>query len=66
MLLASSWRINHFPRNPVRGGRPPKDKIVSKVSVVSQGAIFIALVKSARFGVFKIFSVRNKVEVIIK
>lgn len=36
------------------------------MSVVNQGAMFIALVKSARLGVFKILSVRNKVEVIIK
>lgn len=32
-------RIIHFGPNPVRGGRPPRDKIIRGVNAVSAGAL---------------------------
>lgn len=51
MLSASSCIISHLPRNPVRGGRPAKDKVVIKVRVVNQGAKFVEFLRFARFRV---------------
>lgn len=36
--LVSSCRISHFGINPVRGGRPPRDRRTRGVSEVSAGA----------------------------
>lgn len=32
--------IAHFGRNPVRGGSPPKDNMVVRISVVISGSLF--------------------------
>lgn len=32
--------IAHFGRNPVRGGSPPKDSMVVRISVVISGSLF--------------------------
>lgn len=34
----NSWRISHLGRNPVRGGRPPRESRISGVSEVRTGA----------------------------
>jgi len=66
VFRASSWRMSHFPRNPVSGGRPPRERMVIRVRPVSHGVMLIALVKSARFGVFRMLRVRKRVAVIVK
>lgn len=38
--FVSSWRISHFGRNPVSGGRPPKDRRIKGVTAVMIG-IFV-------------------------
>lgn len=40
LFFAISWIINHFGRNPVSGGRPPRDNIVIKMIVVIRGNLF--------------------------
>lgn len=35
-----SWMIAHFGKKPVRGGRPPKDSMVAKISIVINGSLF--------------------------
>lgn len=32
--------INHFGKNPVSGGKPPRDNIVMKTIVVVRGSLF--------------------------
>lgn len=39
-FLVSSWMIIHFGRNPVRGGRPPSDSIMTSVDKVIRGILF--------------------------
>ena len=43
--LVNSCKIIHFGMNPVSGGSPPRDSIVTIVSAVSTGA-FVQLVAS--------------------
>lgn len=40
LFFTISWMINHFGRNPVKGGRPPKDNIITKISSVIRGNLF--------------------------
>ena len=39
LWLASSWRISHLGANPVRGGRPPKDRRIRGARPASAGAL---------------------------
>lgn len=40
LFFTISWIINHFGRNPVSGGRPPRDNIVIKMIMVIRGSLF--------------------------
>lgn len=40
LFFTSSWMINHFGKNPVSGGSPPKDSIVIKIIMVVRGSLF--------------------------
>lgn len=40
LFFVISWMIAHFGRNPVRGGSPPRDSIVVKISIVISGSLF--------------------------
>lgn len=37
--LVSSWRISHLGINPVRGGRPPRDRRIRGVRAVRAGVL---------------------------
>lgn len=37
--LVNSWRISHFGKNPVRGGRPPRDKRIRGTEAVRAGIL---------------------------
>lgn len=40
LFFVISWIIAHFGRKPVRGGNPPRDNIVIRISVVISGNLF--------------------------
>lgn len=40
LFFVISWIIAHFGRNPVRGGNPPRDNIVTKINTVISGNLF--------------------------
>lgn len=40
LFFVISWIIAHFGKKPVRGGSPPKDNIVIRISVVISGSLF--------------------------
>lgn len=40
LLFVISWMIIHFGRNPVSGGRPPKDIMIVKIIMVMNGSLF--------------------------
>lgn len=40
LFFVISWMIAHFGRNPVRGGSPPKDSMVVRISIVINGSLF--------------------------
>lgn len=40
LFLVSSWIIIHLGMNPDRGGRPPMDSKVIRISVVIRGILF--------------------------
>lgn len=40
LFFVISWIIAHFGKNPVRGGSPPRDSIVVRISVVISGSLF--------------------------
>lgn len=40
LFFVISWMIAHFGRNPVRGGSPPRDSMVVRISVVINGSLF--------------------------
>jgi len=65
-FIVSSCNISHFIRNPVRGGRPPRDRTVNKVKVVSHGAKLIMFLRSAKFEALRKWRATNTVPVIIK
>jgi len=66
VFSVSSWRMSHFIRNPVSGGRPPRDRTINSVRVVSHGAKLMMLLRSARFDVFNRWKVVNTVPVSVR
>lgn len=40
LFFVISWMIAHFGKNPVKGGSPPKDSMVVRISVVISGSLF--------------------------
>lgn len=40
LFFVISWIIIHFGKNPVNGGRPPKDNIIIRINVVVSGILF--------------------------
>lgn len=40
MFFVNSWIIIHFGKNPVNGGRPPRDKRVIRDEIAIMGALF--------------------------
>lgn len=40
LLFVISWMIIHFGKNPVSGGRPPKDIMIVKIIMVMNGSLF--------------------------
>lgn len=40
LFFAISWIINHFGRNPVSGGSPPRDSMVTRINKVIRGSLF--------------------------
>lgn len=63
--FVNSWMISHFGRKPVRGGRPAKDRSVSRRIVLSEGAFVHAVISVDSFRTFIEFMVRNTAAVII-
>lgn len=62
----SSCRISHFGINPVKGGRPPRDRSTRGISEVSVGA-FAQEVASVLIVVTRLsLKIRNVESVIIK
>lgn len=46
--------MSHFGRKPVRGGRPAKDRSVSRRIVLSEGAFVHEVISVDSFSTFKI------------
>lgn len=56
--------MSHFGRKPVRGGRPAKDKSVSRRIALSDGAFVHAVINVDSFSTFIELKVRNTAAVI--
>lgn len=63
--MVSSCKIIHFGINPVRGGNPPSDNMVSIAMVVMVGALVQATERVLMLVVDRVFKVMNAVDVII-
>lgn len=63
--LVNSCRINHFGINPVRGGRPPRDRRINGVKEVSAGDLVHEVAKELMF--VDLFALKiKKVEEVIR
>lgn len=62
--LVSSWRISHFGKKPVRGGRPASDRRDSMNVALSIGALVHEVIAVDRLRVLVVFRVRNTAAVI--
>lgn len=62
--LVSSWIMSHFGRKPVRGGRPAKDRSVSRRIALSEGVFVHAVINVDSFSTFIELKVRNTAAVI--
>lgn len=40
LFFVSSWIMIHFGKNPVSGGRPPRDNIIVRISAAISGVLF--------------------------
>lgn len=63
LLLISSCKISHLGMKPVRGGRPPKDRRVSRMMMVVVADLFHRPPKDLILVTFDRLSVRNMVRV---
>jgi len=63
--LVSSERISHFGANPVRGGRPPRDRSTRGASAVRAGTTGHAVARVFRV-VESVVLKRRKVDEVIK
>lgn len=62
--LVNSWRINHFGMNPVRGGRPPRDRRIRGVREVSAGDLVHEVARELMFVDLFALKIRKVAEVI--
>ena len=44
LFFISSVMIIHFGKNPVSGGRPPRDSNISEIIVSIAGVLFLSLI----------------------
>lgn len=63
--LVSSCRISHFGMNPVRGGSPASESIVTKFTVVMIGAFVQLVARTLIFVADIVFSVVKTVYVMM-
>lgn len=62
--LVSSWRVSHFGRNPVSGGRPAKESSVSIRVAFNAGVFAQEIIIVESFVVLVVLRERNTAAVI--
>lgn len=62
--LESSWRISHLGKNPVKGGRPPRERRIRGVREAKTGAL--AQLVARALMVWELFDLNSRnVEVVM-